>query len=144
MMFEFNDENLRYPQSASANLPLKALSWESDESEENAFVRLPIAVVWDRIAPAVPDSLIELRGGIYEARWWTPVPRMDVETLLATEGIVIIGRPYEPDDLPMGCAVRFGFAPPRSDVQTSCARLGNPRFGSLSLPPAKWFRLHLC
>jgi hypothetical protein len=62
---------------------------------------------WERIAPAVPDVLSELRFGVYEAIWWQPVPWHEVDLLLKTEGIVIVLGPYEPPALPNGCAVQF-------------------------------------
>ncbi len=68
---------------------------------------LPISSVWDFILPAIPDTLCELEGGIYEARWWKPVPIMDVEILKRTDGVVIDGVPFEPDTLYDGIAVRF-------------------------------------
>jgi hypothetical protein len=75
-------------------------------------VRLPGDAVWELIAPAVPDVLQSLGKNVYEAKWWTPVPLMEVEFLLRAEGITIIGAPYEPDDLPKGCAVRFSIESP--------------------------------
>lgn len=63
--------------------------------------------VWTLIDPVKPDHLDSLGNGIYEARWWKPVPIMDVELLGYTEGVIIQDRPYEPDTLPGGIAVRF-------------------------------------
>lgn len=77
-----------------------------------ACAALPTGEVWEQIAPAIPDVLKAVHGGVYEAKWWHPVPQADVETLLHLEGIAIIGQPYEPADLPMGCAVRFSIMPP--------------------------------
>lgn len=55
--------------------------------------RPSIDTVWDIIAPAVPDSLEEVSDGIYEARWWPPVPMMDVELLRHTEGVILHNTP---------------------------------------------------
>lgn len=102
----------------------------TDQWDGEPFLRLSLAAVWDRIAPAVPDTLLELRSGLYEARWWSPVPALDVKLLLATEGIIIIGSPYEPFDLPMGCAVRFAFPAPGANERL------------LSALASKWLPLH--
>jgi hypothetical protein len=66
--------------------------------------------VWDFIAPVRPDMLMELDGGNYEARWWKPVPMMDIEILKRTEGVVIQGEPFEPTTLPGGLAFRFSLS----------------------------------
>ena len=66
--------------------------------------------VWSLLDPVKPDHLKDLGQGVYEARWWKPVPMMDVELLRYTEGIVLQGQPYEPDNLPRGIAVRFSVA----------------------------------
>lgn len=63
--------------------------------------------VWDLIAPAVPDHMDDLGNGQYEARWWKPVPVMDIEILKYTEGICISTDPFEPENLPGGLALRF-------------------------------------
>jgi hypothetical protein len=76
-----------------------------------ASVHPPIEAVWALIAPAVPDVLHEIRTGVYEAVWWTPIPHMDIEMLLHTDGIVIIGHAFEPVGLPKGRAVWFSIAP---------------------------------
>lgn len=71
---------------------------------------LPYAAVWERIKPAVPDVLNEIAPGVYEARWWQPVPEKEIETLLQlapSEGLIILDAPYEPETLPQGIAVRF-------------------------------------
>ncbi len=62
--------------------------------------------VWELIAPAIPDHLVNLGSGEYEARWWKPVPLMDIEILKMTEG-VICDEPFEPEGLTGGLAVRF-------------------------------------
>ncbi len=73
---------------------------------------LPLAQneVWEHIAPIVPDSLEDLGGGCYVAKWWAPVPLHDVERFLNLKGIQICGEPYEPRSLPNGLAVRFSVA----------------------------------
>ena len=63
--------------------------------------------VWDCLAPAVPDVLVQLDSHVYEARWWKSAPKMDIEILLRTEHVIIEKFPYEPADLPGGIAVRF-------------------------------------
>ena len=63
--------------------------------------------VWDIIAPVVPDHMEELSQGVYEAQWWFPVPKMDIEILIRSEGIVVTEPPFEPAHLPGGLAVRF-------------------------------------
>ncbi len=59
------------------------------------------------LAPSAPDVLVDLGNGLYEARWWRPVPMMDVEILKRTEQIELHGKPFEPSNLPKGLAVRF-------------------------------------
>ncbi|MEO8610149.1 MAG: hypothetical protein ABI690_19805 [Chloroflexota bacterium] len=63
--------------------------------------------VWDFIAPVLPDRLVNLGSGQYEARWWKPVPMMDVEILRGTAGILVHGDPFEPSNLAGGLACRF-------------------------------------
>lgn len=65
------------------------------------------ARVWGLLAPAVPDHLKTLDAGIYEAQWWKPVPPMDVEMIIRTPGIHLLGQPFEPENLTKGIAVRF-------------------------------------
>lgn len=66
--------------------------------------------VWDLIAPAIPDHIEVLGNGQYEARWWKPVPVMDVEILKYTDGIHILADPFEPETLSGGLALRFAVA----------------------------------
>ncbi len=108
-MRELSESDFFHMWLASTGPEPDPLPINGEEWDEYRYAHLPIGVVWERIAPVIPDVLMELRAGVYEARWWTPVPKMDVEMLLATEGIIIIGHPYEPSNLPMGCAVRFAF-----------------------------------
>lgn len=63
--------------------------------------------IWNFIRPAIPDTLCEVDEGLYEARWWKPVPQMDIEILKRTDGVAIEGIPFEPADLPDGVAVQF-------------------------------------
>jgi hypothetical protein len=69
--------------------------------------RLSLHDVWDVIAPVAPDYLNDLGGGQYEARWWKPVPTMDIEILKYTDGVVIDGDAFEPPNLSGGLALRF-------------------------------------
>lgn len=63
--------------------------------------------VWELIAPVMPDCLSEIQSCVYEAKWWKPVPLMDIEILKRTEGVIVYGDSYETYDLPNGLAVRF-------------------------------------
>lgn len=63
--------------------------------------------IWKTISPAVPDCLVNLGGGVYQATWWKPVPPMDLEIITRTDGIEMLCEPYEPDNLPGGMTVRF-------------------------------------
>lgn len=69
-----------------------------------------ISDVWAMLKPAVPDCLEATTNERYIAKWWKPVPVMDVEIILRTEGLRVCGEPYEPDDLPGGIAVCFSLA----------------------------------
>lgn len=69
--------------------------------------RFSVDLVWDRIAPVIPDHLEALDGGIFEAQWWQPVPIMDLEILERTDGVILAGPPFEPVHLPGGLSVRF-------------------------------------
>lgn len=73
--------------------------------------QLPVGEVWNRIAPAIPDHLVEVDQNTFEAQWWHPVPMMDVEILQRTEGISIVSPPAQPPNLPGGISVRFTIAP---------------------------------
>jgi hypothetical protein len=84
---------------------LRAQQWY--EFAAQSSIRAPIKEVWGRLKPAVPDCLNELDDGSYIAKWWKPVPMMDVEIIIRTESLVVHGDPYEPDDLPGGIAVHF-------------------------------------
>ncbi len=68
---------------------------------------LSLGSVWNFILPVIPDTLSELDGGIYEARWWKPVPTMDIEILKRTDGVILEGVPFEPENLSGGIAVQF-------------------------------------
>ncbi|HLV36027.1 MAG TPA: hypothetical protein VKY59_12965 [Spirillospora sp.] len=83
-------------------------------SEAGKLFQRTIHEVWDMIAPARPDALDYIGDGVYEARWWKPVPVMDVEILRHTEGIQFEQEPFEPKQLPGGLAVRFAVV---EDVQ---------------------------
>ncbi len=71
----------------------------------------PLSAVWNWIAPVQPDHLDDLGDGLYEARWWSPVPMMDIEILQRTEGVEVQGTPFEPLELPCGLALRFAIKP---------------------------------
>ena len=63
--------------------------------------------VWAFIHPAIPDTLHEVGSGLYEARWWKPVPSMDIEILKRTDGVIFEGSPFEPENLCGGIAIQF-------------------------------------
>lgn len=71
------------------------------------FKHRSIERVWETITPAIPDRLDDLGEGVYEAKWWKPVPMMDVELLLSLGVVSIDEQPFEPANLPGGLAVRF-------------------------------------
>lgn len=79
--------------------------------------RMTLNQVWDFIAPANPDHLEDMGDGRYEARWWMPVPVMDIEILKYTEGVFISGEPYEPRNLPGGLALRFSISATGKDTR---------------------------
>lgn len=84
----------------------QANDWRTRASQGgSAPVR--ISDVWELIKPVVPDCLEMTADGRCTAKWWKPYPVMDVEILMRTEGIRILGEPYEPSDLPGGIAVTF-------------------------------------
>lgn len=83
---------------------LQANAWCDEAGRQ---FQLSIDEVWDLINPIKPDHLRELGHGLYEARWWKPVPMMDVELLHYTDGVTVEGVPFEPANLPNGLAVRF-------------------------------------
>jgi hypothetical protein len=62
------------------------------------------------IAPASPDVLEYLGDGVYQAKWWKPVPMMDIELLRRAEEIDICTDAFEPNSLPNGLAMRFSIA----------------------------------
>ena len=78
-----------------------------NEQATRIIVDVPIRTVWQILEPAVPDCLHALGNGLFEARWWKPVPMMDVEIIIHTDGLLMMGDPFEPADLPNGIAVRF-------------------------------------
>lgn len=87
----------------------RANEWCSRAAEQ--WFQLPIREVWNLLAPVEPDHLEALGNGQYEARWWRPVPMMDIFILQRTAGITIHGEPFEPKHLPGGLAVRFSVQP---------------------------------
>ena len=78
--------------------------WRKSAADQFRFT---LDDVWDIIAPVVPDHMEELSQGMYEAQWWFPVPKMDIEILIRSEGVVITEPPFEPAHLPGGLSVRF-------------------------------------
>lgn len=86
----------------------KAKGWQR-LAEQNFKVTLNEA--WDILAPAIPDHLEDLGDGQFEARWWKPVPVMDIEIIKYTEGVEIQGKPFEPRGLPGGLGLRFTLTP---------------------------------
>lgn len=63
--------------------------------------------VWKLLAPAEPDYLQEIGERLYETRWWPPVPRSEVESVLRIAKLEVLDAPFEPDQIPGGLAVRF-------------------------------------
>lgn len=92
-----------------ADIVLRASQW--CERADCRRTALPRNAIWKLLAPAQPDHLRDLGNGLYEARWWTPVPMMDIEILQRTAGIQVAGEPYEPPELPCGLALRFSVTP---------------------------------
>lgn len=77
------------------------------ETVRRLYSHVPLDQVWDVINPAVPDTLNDLGGGIYEAIWAAPVPPMDIEILSRTPQVEVQGTPFEPEGVPNGIAVHF-------------------------------------
>ena len=90
------------------NVLAQAERWRKDVARE---LEQTTTDVWELIAPVAPDHLADLGNGQYEARWWKPVPVMDVEILKYTEGVSICTEPFEPPELSGGLALRFSIAP---------------------------------
>ena len=90
--------------------PVGRIWWRAKMWNEQAtriITDVPIRTVWQLLEPAIPDCLHALGNGLFEARWWKPVPMMDVEIIIHTDGLMMMGEPFEPSDLPNGIAVRF-------------------------------------
>lgn len=66
--------------------------------------------VWSLISPSIPDCLEYLGDGIYQATWWKPVPRMDVELMKMIPGVEAVGEAFEPTHLPGGVSICFQLA----------------------------------
>jgi len=77
------------------------------ETVRRLYSHIPLDQVWDVIAPAMPDTLNDIGGGIYEAIWAAPVPPMDIEILNRTPQVEVQGTPFEPEGVPNGVAVHF-------------------------------------
>ncbi len=105
-----------FKQSALGILFVQAGRWRQDAHQR---FHITIDEAWNLLAPAIPDHLEDLGNGQFEARWWKPVPLMDVEILKYTEGVQISETPYEPKNLPGGLAVRFAIVPESVELQAS-------------------------
>lgn len=68
---------------------------------------LDLDVVWDFIDPVKPDHLDKVGTGLFEAKWWKPIPLMDVEILRRTASVLIHNEMVNPTELPGGMIVRF-------------------------------------
>lgn len=86
----------------------RAKQWLNKVSKRH---QLSFDDVWNRIAPASPDHIAVIDQDVFEAQWWSPVPMMDVEILLRTEGVKIVSPVSEPPKLAGGISVRFTFSP---------------------------------
>jgi hypothetical protein len=94
--------------SMAGEIWARASQWRQQVAKH---FQLTLPEVWSRIAPAQPDSLVELDNGLYEARWWKPVPMMDIEILRHTDGVSIDTEPFEPQNFAGGLACRFSLSP---------------------------------
>jgi hypothetical protein len=94
---------------------VRASQWRQQASRHFQF---PLQDVWNVIAPVTPDSLIELGSGQYEARWWKPVPMMDIEILRHTDGVSLDTEPFEPQNFTGGLACRFSLSSNRGHEET--------------------------
>lgn len=95
----------RFEETFVGGLLAQAQAWCAAAPRSCAPVSM--SEIWTLLKPAVPDCLESMPEDRYIAKWWKPVPVMDVEIILRTEGIRIHGEPYEPGDLPDGIAVCF-------------------------------------
>jgi len=68
---------------------------------------LSVETVWKMIEPVQPDTLNVLSGNYFEAYWWDPVPKMDIEILKRTPGVEIIEGPYVPKSITAGIGLKF-------------------------------------
>jgi len=96
--------NREFRETAVGQVWAEANHWHRSASQQ---YQLTTQEVWQLIAPAQPDHLEDLGDGSYEARWWKPVPVMDIEILKYTDGVLIDDAPFEPKTLPGGLALRF-------------------------------------
>ncbi len=72
---------------------------------------LSVAQVWDLLSPVKPDHLEVLGNGVYEARWWNPIPWMDVYMLRRTQGVLIRDEKHNTKELPEGLCIQFSLLP---------------------------------
>jgi hypothetical protein len=96
-----------FKETSIGQILTRATVWEQRAAKQ---FRLTKDEVWDFIAPVKPDHLEDLGNGQYEARWWKPVPVMDIEILMRTEGVLFQSEPFEPHNLAGGLAVRFSIS----------------------------------
>ena len=99
--------NSDFKETTIGQIWIQANDWHKAAS---THFQLSIEDVWNIIAPVTPDRLIDIGGGEYEARWWKPVPMMDIEILNHTEGVLLYGEPFEPHNLQGGLACRFSLS----------------------------------
>jgi hypothetical protein len=97
-----------FEQTSIGQIWLQASAWLQTAAQQ---FQPSIQAVWRLISPAQPDHLADLGNGVYEARWWKPVPMMDVEIIRLTEGVLVDGDAYEPANLKGGLALRFQLEP---------------------------------
>lgn len=98
--------NASFIQTPVGRVWWSALQWYKKAAEHQRGL-LSIEDVWDILEPAVPDVLEAAEGQRYIAKWWKPVPPMDIEIMMRTDEILIHGQPFEPQDLPNGLAICF-------------------------------------
>lgn len=97
-------ESLMFQQSELGQVWCGAREWLRCAA---ACLRPSLDDVWDCIAPVKPDELVAVQPGLYEARWWEPMPRMDIEILRRTEAVILQGDLFEMPGMAGVRAVRF-------------------------------------
>ncbi len=99
------DRDARFEQSEVGRIWALASDWRQEA--RLLHQTLTRDQVWNWIAPAVPDTLTDLGGNVFEAKWAAPVPEMDIELLRGAEGVRILGEAFEPAHMPDGIGLRF-------------------------------------